>query len=89
MIAKAMGGVYSDNVAERFGGYHVYSEQEWLEGPLGTRDVHLENNLIKDRYVTAGNRTHIDVMKGLFNITCQNTTFLRTGQPSVSRASGC
>lgn len=39
-----VGPTLLSNVAERFGGLHVYTEQEWLEGDLGMANVQLENN---------------------------------------------
>ena len=32
IIAKSINGRLNDNRAERFGGFHIYSEQQWLEG---------------------------------------------------------
>ena len=72
------------NVAERFGGMHVYSEPEWLEGDLGIRNVRLDSNTIVD----GAPADHIDVFAGLSNITCTNNTFVRQGN-RTTRPSGC
>jgi hypothetical protein len=85
IIAKALNGTYTDNTAERFGGFHVYSEPEWFEGDLGIKNVYLRNNTFVDQ---RGEGTHIDVMKGLVNITCVGTTFVEEGE-TTHRASGC
>lgn len=76
VIAKALNGSYTDNIIERFGGLHVYSEQQWLEGDLGLRNVLLGNNTIVDQ---AGGAPHFDVMQGLKNITCVDNTFVEHG----------
>jgi hypothetical protein len=90
IMAKAMGGTYLSNVAERFGGFHITSEQEWLEGPLGTKNVHLENNTFVDDFTQAARpEPHIDVMRGLANITCVDTTFVETQGNRTFRAQGC
>ena len=73
-------------MAERFGGVHVYSEQIWLEGALGIRDVHLRNNTIVDARVAEP--THVDVLPGLVNVTCAGTTFVVNGVVT-RRAQGC
>lgn len=85
IIAKAMNGTYVDNVALRFGGLHVYAEQEWLEGDLGIRNVYLANNTLIDQ---PGGFTHVDVMDGLVNITCVNNTFVSDGA-ETHRPTGC
>jgi hypothetical protein len=94
IIAKAMDGVYASNVAERFGGFHVYSEQEWLEGPLGTKNVHLANNTFVDDFTQAARpgphyEPHIDVMQDLANITCDDTSFVGAQGKRTFRAHGC
>ena len=85
IIAKARDGTYADNLAERYGGFHVYAEPEWLEGDLGLRNVALRNNTFVDG---SGPPEHVDVMKGLANVTCENTTFV-TGGHVATRAVGC
>ena len=86
IIAKGFNGTLVDNVIERFGGIHVYSEQIWLEGALGIRNVHLQNNTIVDARVAQP--TSIDVMPGLRNITCVDSTFVVSGT-TTKRTSGC
>ena len=86
IIAKAVNGTLIDNIAERFGGIHVYTEQIWLEGALGIRNVHLVNNTIVDAHIAEP--TSIDVMPGLKNITCLNTTFVVRGAVT-RRSAGC
>ena len=81
-----MGGVFDSNVAERFGGFHVYSEQQWLEGVLDIRDVVLMNNDVEDARVSAP--THVDVLKNLHNVTCRNNTFVVDGVKTM-RLKGC
>ena len=46
---KARNVSYTNNVAERFGGLHISTEQEWLEGDLGIRNVFLKNNTFVDQ----------------------------------------
>ena len=79
-------GALDSNIAERFGGIHVYSEQEWLEGALGIRDVRITNTAVVD--ARAADPDHIDVLPGLENITCVNTTFVVDGR-TTERAKGC
>jgi hypothetical protein len=86
IIAKAIGGLFNDNLVERFGGIHVFSEQVWLEGALDIRNVELTNNTVVDARVP--NPNHVDVLKGLVNITCQNMTFIVDGVV-LKRANGC
>ena len=86
IIGKSINGSLRDNVAARFGGFHVYSEQQWLEGALGIRNVALVNNTVVDARV--GDPTHIDVLKGLVNITCEDTVFT-VGGVTTNRAVGC
>lgn len=86
IIAKAPGGMLDSNIAERFGGVHIYSEQEWLEGALGIRDVQIVNTTIVDARVAKP--TQIDVFPGLTNVTCANTTFVIDGD-ITKRAEGC
>lgn len=78
VIGKSMNGTIAGNVFARFGGVHVYSEQEWLEGALGIHNVHLENNTIVDARGVP-DPTHVDVMSGLSNITCVDTSFVVDG----------
>lgn len=85
IMSKSSDGTYIDNIAERFGGFHVYSEQQWLEGPLGGHNVYLRNNTVEDN---TGGIAEIDVMQGLSNITCLNNTFIEQGQKTF-RAQGC
>ena len=85
IIGKAMNGTFLNNVAERFGGIHIYSEQCWLEGALGIRNVFLDNNTVRDARVP--NPGHVDVMAGLKNITCVNTTFIVDGKRTRRRTS--
>ena len=47
-LLKAGNMTYTDNVCERAGGLHVYSEQEWLEGDLGIEDVTVRNVTVAD-----------------------------------------
>ena len=86
IIGKSINGTLESNVAERFGGVHVYSEQVWLEGALGIRNVLLANNTIVDARVA--DPTHVDVLAGLVNVTCRNNTFVVAGH-NTARASGC
>ena len=86
IIGKGVGGVFDSNVAERFGGFHVYSEQQWLEGALGIRDVVIMNNYVEDARVSAP--THVDVLKNLHNVTCRNNTFVVDGVKTI-RLMGC
>lgn len=39
VILKALNASFIGNTVERSGGVHVYSEQEWLEGDLGIRNM--------------------------------------------------
>jgi hypothetical protein len=87
IILKTRNSTFTGNVAERFGGLHVYTEQEWLEGDLGLANVRLENNTFVDQYGVAS-PAHVDVMTGLPNITCTHNTFVVHGK-STFRASGC
>lgn len=86
IIGKAINGTLQDNVAERFGGVHIYSEQQWLEGALGIRNVALINNTIVE--ARGGDPTHVDVMEGLHNISCRVTTFV-SGGVTTHRANEC
>ena len=81
---KALNATAIGNIMERFGGMHVYSEPEWLEGDLGIRNVLLDSNTIVDGVPAE----HIDVFNGLSNITCVNTTFVSQGN-RTHRATGC
>ena len=47
-LVKSPDGTVEDNVMERFGGIHVTSEQNWLEGSLGLRNVSFRNNTLVD-----------------------------------------
>ena len=85
-LLKALNLTYTDNIVERAGGLHIYSEQEWLEGALGIRNVLLTNNTVVDARVA--DPTHVDVLSGLVNITCRNTTFVVAGH-TTARPSGC
>ena len=40
VILKALNASFISNTVERSGGVHVYSEQEWLEGDLGIRNMY-------------------------------------------------
>ena len=62
-----------------------YEEPEWLEGELGLRDVLVAGNTIVD---PVSESTHVDVMRGLTNISCFNNTFIVHGAKTV-RSSGC
>ena len=75
-----------NNTMERFGGVHIYSEQQWLEGALGIRNVVLKNNTVVDARV--GQPTHMDVMMGLKNVTCMGNTFVVNGSVT-ERKNGC
>ena len=86
IIGKAIDGVMVNNTMERFGGVHIYSEQQWLEGALGIRNVVLKNNTVVDARV--GQPTHMDVMMGLKNVTCMENTFVVNGSVT-ERKKGC
>jgi hypothetical protein len=85
IILKARNATYEGNVAARFGGLHIYTEQEWLEGDLGLGGVALRNNTFVDQ---RGGAVHVDVMAGLPGVTCSGTTFVECGNVTM-RASGC
>lgn len=71
-----------------FRAYHhhcSYEEPEWLEGELGLRDVLVDGNTIID---PVSESNHVDVMRGLTNITCTDNTFIVHGTKTV-RPSGC
>ena len=87
IILKTRNATYVDNIAARFGGLHVYTEQEWLEGDLGLRNVHLKNNTFIDTHGTPS-PIHVDVMQGLENVTCQDTTYV-IGKNTTTRSRGC
>ena len=81
--AKAPGGTYTDNIFERFGGMHVYSEQIWLEGALNIKNVQLRNNTLVD---ANGPPLHVDVFAGLPNISCHDTLFVVNGNKTFRPA---
>ena len=62
------------------------SEEEWLEGDLGIRNVHLANNTIVDDYGDPTPAGRVDVMGGLENVTCVATTFVESASNSRTRA---
>lgn len=72
-------------MAERFGGLHIYTEQEWLEGDLVMANVYLDNNTFVDQ---VGYATNVDVMEGIPNVTCLETTFVEHKNRTVLPA-GC
>lgn len=86
IILKALNATFVDNLVERNGGVHIYSEQEWLEGDLGIRNILLRNNTLVD--ALGSKQAHFDVMKGLQNITCVDSTFCSAGI-CTTRAYGC
>ena len=47
-LIKALNLTYTDNIVERAGGLHIYSEQEWLEGDLGIANVVVRNTTVVD-----------------------------------------
>ena len=49
-------------------------------------NVEITNNTVEDAKVP--NPNHVDVLKGLVNITCQNMTFIVDGVV-LKRANGC
>ena len=71
--------------AERFGGVFISTEQEWLEGDLGLGNVQLRNNTLVDPHVGG---THVNLMSGLPNVSCADTTFIVDGAVTT-RATGC
>jgi len=87
-LLKAINLTYENNVVERAHGLHVYSEQEWMEGDLGIRHVTLRNNTIV--YGSEPSQTaHVDVMAGLQDVRCFDTTFVLGNGSRVERAQGC
>ena len=85
ILLKSRNATFEKNVAERFGGIHITTEQEWLEGDLGIGNIVLDSNLIEDQ---DGFLTHLDVMPGLVNVTCKNTSFVEHGK-ITHRPEGC
>ena len=85
ILLKSRNATFERNTAERFGGVHITTEQEWLEGDLGMSNVVLKDNLIQDQ---VGFSAHVDVMQGVPNVTCTNTTFVERGVKTF-RAQGC
>jgi len=87
ILLKSRGATFSHNVARRFGGVLVTTEQMWLEGDLGMGGVRLENNTLLDaRYAPPD--PHVDVLAGLPNVTCADTSFMWNGSRTF-RAAGC
>ena len=84
-MLKSRNATFEGNVAERFGGVHVYTEQEWLEGDLGISNIALRDNVIEDQI---GFSRHVDVMEGVPNVSCANTTFVERGV-RTKRRTGC
>ena len=85
ILLKSRNATFEKNVAERFGGIHITTEQEWLEGDLGIGNIVLDSNFIEDQ---DGFLTHVDVMPGMVNVTCENTTFVEHGK-TTHRSEGC
>lgn len=90
-LLKALNMTYTDNIVERAGGVHIFSEQEWLEGDLGISNVLFNNNTIIDptpcgmQKLTAAECLQVPghfvtVMRGLKNISCNRNTFIAKGQ---------
>ena len=87
-LLKAINLTYEHNLVERAHGLHIYSEQEWLEGDLGIRNVTLRNNTIV--FGSEPTQTpHVDVMAGLQDIRCFDTSFMLGNGTRVERADGC
>ena len=85
ILLKSRNATFEKNVAERFGGIHITTEQEWLEGDLGIGNIVLDSNFIEDQ---DGFLTHVDVMPGVANVTCENTSFVEHGK-TTHRSEGC
>lgn len=85
VITKSINGSIVNNVFSRFGGVHIYSEQVWLEGALGIRNIYAGDNIIIN---ARSNTTHIDVLPELRNITCINNSFV-SDNATIQRLSGC
>ena len=85
ILLKSRNATFEKNIAERFGGIHIITEQEWLEGDLGIGNIVLDSNYIEDQ---DGFLTHVDVMPGMVNVTCENTTFVEHGK-TTHRSEGC
>jgi hypothetical protein len=85
ILLKSRNATFEGNVAARFGGVHVYTEQEWLEGDLGISNIALRDNVIEDQI---GFAPHFDVMAGVPNVSCANSTFVERGV-RTERAEGC
>eukprot|EP00040_Diaphanoeca_grandis_P042547 m.265273 g.265273 ORF g.265273 m.265273 type:complete len:555 (+) comp60984_c0_seq1:250-1914(+) len=86
VLVKAFNSTIENNIMARFSGLTVTQEQNWLEGDLGVRNVYLNNNTIID--VRNNGAPRINVMSGLVNITCVNTTFVLNGTVT-HKATGC
>ena len=85
ILLKSRNATFEKNVAARFGGIHIVTEQEWLEGDLGLNNIVLDSNFIEDQ---DGFLTHIDVISGIINVTCENTSFVEHGN-TTHRVEGC
>ena len=98
-LLKAMNISYTGNTVERAGGLHVYSEQEWLEGDLGIRNVLVTNNTIADP-TSCGMQNlsaaaclnasghFLQGQGGLLNVSCGDNTFVAGGAEASSGAAG-
>ena len=70
VLIKASHTTVEGNTMNDFGIFTVTSEQEWLEGSLGLRNISIESNVLDG---------HPHIMPGIVGVTCVNNTFIENG----------